>query len=63
MDAKQFAHLTQILDSWGPGIPDGLTATREGDAALFRDKDGVLRMVMHWEDYEAILKWHKEKHE
>lgn len=63
MDEKQLTHLKQILDSWGPGIPEGLTATREGDAALFHDERGALRMAMPWEDYEAIQKWHKEKHE
>lgn len=62
MSPEDLAHLKEILDRWGPGVPEGLTATRDGDAALFHDKNGVLRMAMPWEDYEAIQKWYADEH-
>jgi hypothetical protein len=61
MDEKQLTHLKQILDSWSLVLPKDMAVTREGCAAVFRDKDGVLRMTMPWEDYEAVLKWYADE--
>ncbi len=44
-----------------PIIPKGLKVTREKDLAIFKDKDGIPRLAMPWEDYEAILMWKRDE--
>jgi len=43
--------LAEQLDKWSL-LPKNCTVTREVDYALFKDKNGVLRMTMPWEDYK-----------
>lgn len=60
--ASDLEHLRKILDTWDASfIPEGTTVAHEQNAAVFRDKNGVPRMAMPWEDYEAILKWKREQ--
>lgn len=60
MTPAELKRLKETIDSWTLILPKDMTVTRENGAAIFSDKDGVVRMTMPWEDYEDVLKWKEE---